>query len=377
MSGNLKHGIYIHVPFCSKKCPYCHFYVVKSEGKDERRFIDAIIREWEIKKANVDPFSVITLYLGGGTPTELSNDGLCRLISNFTSRFPNLQEVTVEANPESVTLQQMQKLYEAGANRISLGVQSLMDHDLILLKRQHHASKAIDAMNLSVAAGFTNLSIDLMYDLPHQSLASFEKTLEAIGHLPITHLSLYNLVIEEKTPFKRMEKQLKKAMPDDQLSLELYTLAKARLGALGFEQYEISAFSKPGYRSLHNSGYWESRPFIGLGPSSFSDDGKRRYQNIPHLQRYYAKVENGLDPCDFEETLAPEERFMERLLVRLRLLDPLSLPTFIADHGHPPKDLPHKLQTAINQGFLTSHHDHIALTHQGVLFYDELAAELV
>jgi oxygen-independent coproporphyrinogen-3 oxidase len=377
MNGNLKRGIYIHVPFCSKKCPYCHFYVVKSESKDEKRYIDAIIKEWESKLQGVDPSSLITLYIGGGTPTELSDDGLCRLVSYFTSRYPQLQEVTVEANPESVTLQQMQKLYQAGANRISLGVQSLVDHDLTLLKRQHRASKAIDAIACCSAAGLTNLSIDLMYDLPHQSLASFEKTLEAIGDLPITHLSLYNLVIEDKTAFKRIERQLKKTMPDDQLSLELYTLAKAKLQALGFEQYEISAFSKPGYRSLHNSGYWESRPFFGLGPSSFSDDGKRRYQNIPHLQRYYEKVENGIDPCDFDETLDPEKRFMERLLVRLRLLDPLPLSTFIADQGHPPQDLPQKLENAINQGLLTSHHDHIALTHQGVLFYDELAAKLL
>jgi oxygen-independent coproporphyrinogen-3 oxidase len=377
MSGKKGFSLYIHIPFCSKKCPYCHFFVVPTKNQDEARFVNALLLEWNLKKHLIPADEVITLYFGGGTPTELSTESLSYLIKTFKEAYPFIQEVTVEANPESVSLDKIQAIKKAGCNRISLGVQSLVEEDLILLKRQHQSKKAIDAIFICKEAGIDNISIDLMYDLPNQTLESLSRTLQVLPNLPITHLSLYNLVIEEHTPFKRIEKELLKKMPDDNLSIKLFNLTKSSLEEMGFKRYEISAFSKEGYRSKHNTGYWESRPFLGLGPSSFSDDGKTRSKNISHLMKYYEKVENHEDPKDFEECLSDLSRMKERFVVRLRLFDPIILRDFFDQHGLPDQEFLDSLEDLEKKNLIVYDKKTVLLTEKGANFFNEIASLLI
>lgn len=374
---NESFSIYIHIPFCSKKCPYCHFFVVSSKNKKESQFIEALFSEWDQKKSSIPKDSVVTLYLGGGTPTELSKESLQLILRSFRNEYPNLQEITVEANPESVTFDLIKGLKEAGCNRISLGVQSLVDDELISLNRQHHKNKAKEAIHIIHEAGIKNISIDLMYDIPGQSVESFEQTLKEIPKLPITHLSLYNLVIEDHTAFKRIEKKIQKLMPKEEESLLMLHKAIDCLENSGLKRYEISAFAKPGYTSMHNIGYWTSRPFIGLGPSAFSDDGKKRSQNVCNLQSYYQAVEKKTDPVNFFECLSDWERFKERFIVRLRLFQPIKIKDFIANHGKMDSNFLNQLKQLAQKNYLKLDDETIELTPLGADFFEEIAVCLI
>lgn len=372
-------SIYIHIPFCSKKCPYCHFFVVSSKSKEskEPRYVKALLNEWKMKKHIIPKDQVISVYFGGGTPTELSTDYLCGIIASFKNEYPNVQEVTVEANPESVDLEKIQRIKEAGCNRISLGVQSLIEEELLLLKRQHQSSKAKESVEIIKQAGIDNITIDLMYDIPGQSLRSFEKTLEEIAQLPITHLSLYNLVIEENTPFKRIEKSLTKMMPKQEDSLKMLHLAIEKLESYGLKRYEISAFAKPGFESIHNTGYWLSRPFVGLGPSAFSDSGITRYQNVCNLSAYLEKVESGIDPKDFEETLEPLARSKERFIVNLRMFKTIDLDLFQSTHVAFDETFFQNLKKLHDLDYVKLDHQTAILTAKGADFFEEVAIALI
>jgi len=372
-------SLYIHIPFCSKKCPYCHFFVVSSHDieKKEERFIQAILKEWDLKKHLIPKDRVLTLYFGGGTPTELSAKSLSFLIETFKTAYPTIQEITVEGNPESITLEKIKKIKEVGCNRMSIGVQSLCDEELLTLKRQHHRNKAKEAIFTVKAAGIENISIDLMYDIPGQTKESFIRTLNEIHSLPITHLSLYNLVIEENTPFKRIEESLKKKMPKEEDSFFMLQNAIHSLKAAGFHRYEISAFAKPGFESMHNKGYWESRPFIGLGPSAFSDDGKKRSQNVCHFQQYISSVEKGDDPVCFFETLEEEKRFIERFIIQLRLFKPICLNSFSQKQGQIPLTFTSKLKELQNLEYITFFEGLVEITPKGADFFEEIAISLL
>jgi oxygen-independent coproporphyrinogen-3 oxidase len=370
-------SLYVHIPFCSKKCPYCHFFVTSSKTKEESRFIKALLSEWKMKESSIPKEKVITLYFGGGTPTELSTENLAFLIRTFKAAYPNLKEITVEGNPESISFEKIQALKEAGCNRFSIGVQSLVDHELINLKRQHEKNKAKEAIYTVFRAGIQNITIDLMYDIPGQTKETFLQTLRAIPELPITHLSLYNLVIEEQTAFKRIEKSLKKKMPNEQDSFEMLHLAIEHLEKAGLKRYEISAFAKEGFTSLHNTGYWLSRPFVGLGPSAFSDDGSTRSQNICHMEKYYQRVESSIDPVEFKECLHPQDRFNERFIVQLRMFTPLHLPTFIKKHGNPKSDFFEALEHIEQKGWINRSNEMIILTKEGADFFEEIAVQLI
>jgi oxygen-independent coproporphyrinogen-3 oxidase len=370
-------SLYFHIPFCSKKCPYCHFFVVTQKERYVERFLNALLLEWQQKKPLISNHLVKTLYFGGGTPTELSSSELYSLISTFTSAYPEAEEITVEANPETVTIEKMQALKKAGVNRISLGVQSLVDSELIVLKRQHHSNKALESIQIIREAGIENISIDLMYDLPSQTTSSFNKTLSLLSELSIEHLSLYNLVIEDGTAFKRKEKELKTKLPKDAESIEMLNSAIHALETIGLKRYEVSAFAKPGFESKHNLGYWMARPFLGLGPSAFSYYNHSRFQNVCNLEKYFQAVESGLDPKDFFETLEENRRLRELFVVRLRVFTPLSIQAFQAEHGFLEESFIHELNCLSKEGYLDFTEGSYLLNPKGALFYDEIASRLI
>lgn len=361
--GQLVISLYFHIPFCSKKCPYCHFYVVPNKPLFHQVLTEGLKLEWETIQSHIAGKEITSVYFGGGTPA-LFPQGIAEILSRL--KLPSDCEITVEANPEECTMALLQALRSMGVNRLSLGVQSLDDRALQSIERIHSASKAKEAICMAKQAGFSNVSIDLMYDLPDQTLASFAYTLEQVAKLDIDHLSLYNLTIEPHTAFyKRPPKQ-----PEAETSLQLLEMAVAKLEAMGLTRYEISAFAKKGKQSRHNLGYWTGRPFLGLGPSAFSYWEGERFRNVANLQRYTALLREGKSPIDFREKLPFPQSTNERFAVRLRLLE-----------GAEATELSDTTLSAIEkltqQGLLQKEGPRIQLTPRGLLLYDTIATELI
>jgi len=367
-------SLYIHIPFCKRKCPYCHFYVIPDKEPLKKVFSESLPLEWEKKLPLLQGKRVVSLYFGGGTPTLFAPKGIgaiLHLIRNSSVPLAEDCEITVEANPEECAPDLLAALRFLGVNRLSLGVQSLDDRSLAILERGHGAKQAKKALRNASDAGFENLSIDLMYDLPDQTEASWRYTLDQIGDLPISHLSLYNLTIEPHTSFYKRRSML--SLPDPKASLIFLETALEALDRLGLKRYEISAFAKPGRESRHNLGYWTYRPFLGFGPSAFSFWDGERFRNAANLQRYARALKQGQSPVDFRERLPDLAAVKERLAVQLRLNEGVDL------ERYPP--LPPETVLALDrwmdEGCLVREKKTVRLTKRGMLFYDTIATDLI
>ncbi len=308
---------------------------------------------------------IVSVYLGGGTPSLLGPEK----ISEILSWMPCDGEITLEVNPDGVTLEKMEAFRAAGINRVSLGLQSLDNPLLKTLGRLHTAQKAIEAVHLTSQAGIKNISVDLMYEIPGQTLKIWQETLDQLETLPITHLSLYNLTFEPGAVFYKKQKELSPLLPSPEDSLTMLNTACSSLKKIGLERYEISAFAKPGLQSQHNTGYWTGRPFLGLGPSAFSFWEGRRQRNVCHLKKWQEMLSQGLLPRDFDEKLTPLASLHERLAVRLRMFDGAPLSEFPVD--------PALLQKLESKGWISQSPTTVCLTEQGRLFYDSVAEEIV
>ncbi len=325
----------------------------------------ALRKEWELVQTLVKDASVVSLYLGGGTPSLLGPSHIQEILSWFSTQG----EKTLEVNPDDVTAEKMRGFKEVGINRISLGLQSLDNSLLKSLGRLHTAEKGIEAVQTTFQAGIENISIDLMYDLPGQTLQSWQRTLEKLPDLPITHLSLYNLTFEPGAVFFKKQKQLSPLLPSPEESLKMLEMACMLLPTMGLERYEISAFAKPLFQSQHNTGYWIGRPFLGLGPSAFSFWKGKRFRNICHLKKWEELILQNNLPRDFEEQLPPLASLHERLAVRLRMLEGAPRAEFPVD-----KALIDRLEA---KGWIVQTPTSISLTETGRLFYDSVAAEVI
>lgn len=369
-------SLYFHIPFCKKKCPYCHFFVVKTNESLVAQYMHAVKREWELKKKYTSSFKEIaSIYFGGGTPSQLSAEHLHQLITlvkQDCKLSPDV-EITIEVNPEDATKELFQQYAAMGINRISLGVQSLHLGLLEKIGRNHSAQESLLAIQHASDAGIDNISVDLMYDLPHQKLEYFKHTIDVIEHLPVRHLSLYNLVIEPNTVFEKNKKLLTPHLPSEDDSYDMLDYAVKKLLSFGFKRYEISAFAKGDHLSIHNTGYWQGRPFIGFGPSAFSYKGGSRFQNHANLKSYFQDIDQGIDPISFSETLPFPSNIQELLAIRLRMLDGFSL----SEYPLLPPLLMKNLSDLQEDGFVQISDDHIKLTEKGANFYDTIASTLV
>ena len=317
---------------------------------------------------------ISSIYFGGGTPTLFAPDGIREILSFVNASKLKLAkdiEITIEANPEEASISLFQSLIALGVNRLSIGVQSLDDRSLNLLERTHSAKKAKESIWEAYKAGFQNISIDLMYDLPSQTETSWNYTLDQINELPIQHVSLYNLTIEPHTLFYKRQASLKQ--PDPVISLQLLHAAIAALEKMGFKRYEISAFAKGAFQSKHNRGYWTGKPFLGFGPSAFSYWEGSRFQNIANLQRYARNLKNKESPIGFSENLPFPKNWQELLAVRLRLLEETNLDNY----PNIPDESMHALDFWAKEGCLARQGNMIRLTERGTLFYDAIASDIV
>lgn len=303
-------GLYIHVPFCHAKCWYCDFYSLPN-GKMVNQWFGALLNEWQQRHKEIEE-PLTTLYIGGGTPSMLPHDTLSRLIDSF--RTQSMQEITIEVNPEDVSLEFVSLLVNKGVNRVSMGVQSLNDMELRAVGRRHTAQCAIEAAAMLHRAGITNLSLDLIFGLPGQTVESWKQSINGVLNLNPTHLSAYSLGYE---PGTRLSAQLMagkiKETPQE-ISAKMYDYLCNTMKKAGFEHYEISNFALPGKRSVHNSSYWQLTPYLGLGPSAHSYTRDSRKFNPSSLKKY---IENNGVVWETE----PEntnERLNDYIMVRLR-----------------------------------------------------------
>lgn len=372
-------SLYFHIPFCTQKCAYCHFYVLPDKDPLKQQLMQGLRLEWQRWLPLLLGKKLVSVYFGGGTPALLGPAYLAEILGWIQDAFllSSSVEITLEANPENITRPLMESYRLAGINRVSIGIQTLDNPLLQILERVHSAETALEAVLLTAEAGIGNISVDLMYDLPGQTLETWKHTLKGVRELPITHLSLYNLTIEPHTVFFKNRQILSKQIPDEDASLSMYQLAIEMLEERDLKQYEISAFSKNDHYSRHNVGYWIARPFLGLGPSAFSYWEGKRFRNIANLSRYTKALSGGESPIDFEETLAHDAHLRELLAIQLRLIQGVNLRAFQQQHGQLDAETLASIFRLEESNFLRRQGDWMGLTNHGVLFYDSVAVELI
>lgn len=323
---------------------------------------------------------IVSLYFGGGTPTKITAEEYAPLFAALYNSFLEIDpdcEITLEANPEDVSFERMKSYRALGFNRVSIGLQSLQPSELITLGRNHSAERAVEALHAVEGAGFKQISVDLMFELPGQTLTSWQQTLGSLSLLPITHLSLYNLTIEPRTLFFKHRSTLEPQRPSDEERLEMLQYAIDYLPTIGLERYEISAFARNNAYSRHNTGYWIGRPFFGIGPSAFSFFEGERFSNYAHLGRYLETVNRGSLPVDFKERLPYPQNLQELLAVELRLCEGIDLARFTQRNGPLPESFDSTCEILVERGWIEKIGSQIRLTPEGQLFYDSVAVALI
>ena len=312
-------GLYIHIPFCKSKCVYCDFYSLPNAEKEMGGYTKALCRHLTEAAPQAAAHLVDTVYFGGGTPSYLGVRRLQKILKTVRKNYhiaPDA-EVTLEANPDSIgDWRKIRALRKAGINRISLGVQSADDRELKALGRPHTYAQAVDAVGAVQRAGIHNLSLDLIYGLPGQTLALWQRTLNCAAALEPEHISCYGLKVEEGTPLWDMQEQLE--LPDDDAQADMYLWTVERLAQLGYEQYEISNFARPGFASRHNLKYWTLGEYAGFGPGAHSDLGDVRYAYVRDLDAYCQGIKGGGAILSESERIPPRERDLEYLMLGLR-----------------------------------------------------------
>ncbi|WP_054251965.1 radical SAM family heme chaperone HemW [Neofamilia massiliensis] len=316
-----KLGLYIHIPFCQQKCNYCDFNSFKSSASERSIYIDALIKEIFMQGPSYKDYLVDSIFIGGGTPSILDEREIIRISKALEDNFSIASdlEFTIELNPNSVNLEKFKAYKEAGINRLSFGGQSFNDKELKDLGRIHQASDIFTAIKLAKSIGFKNISLDLMLGIPGQSLESLKDSLKKAMSLDLKHLSVYSLILEAGTNLYDMATRTNKLnLPDETLERDMYHFTKNFLKDFGFYQYEISNFSKEGFESRHNLKYWSFEDYLGLGLSSSSKIGNKRFANVDGFSSYIKALENNLLPVKEKEVLTRQDQINEYIFMGLR-----------------------------------------------------------
>lgn len=370
-------GIYIHIPFCKSRCIYCGFYSTTLLDL-RKKYINAVCREMELRKNYIrEPFS--TIYLGGGTPSLLDEAELTKLflyINNVCDVDRNA-EITMECNPDDITPEFTNMLSRLPINRVSMGAQTFADSRLRLLHRRHNSDEVKHAVKLLREAGIKNISIDLMFGFPDESLSQWKEDISAALALNVEHISAYSLMYEEDTPLWKMLDTGKVKEIDEELSLTMFKELVCQLTDAGYEHYEISNFARPGYRSRHNSSYWHQVPYIGLGAAAHSFDLNSRQWNVADLKLYIEEINNGIIPMEREE-LDNDTTFNDIITTALRTSDGIDLNAMETRLG---KRYRNTLISAagkhLEQGLLEIRHDRLRLTSEGIFISDMVMSDLM
>lgn len=371
-------GIYIHIPFCKRRCIYCDFFsTTASEKKNE--YIKAVCKEIAERKDYLENEKINTIYFGGGTPSQLEKNDFTDIFKTIYENYcVNPQaEITIETNPDDLTEEYVRMLSTLPFNRLSMGIQTFNDDILSLLKRRHNAQQAIDAFKRCRNAGFTNISIDLMYGLPGESIETWNSDLDTAISLMPEHISAYHLIYEEGTVLYKLKEENKVSEADEELSNKLFETLISRLKESGYEHYEISNFCRPGMYSKHNSSYWTGIKYLGCGPSAHSYNGRSRQWNISSLEEYIKGINCSTDISEIEE-LDIYTRYNDFVITTIRTTCGMPLNKLKAEFGN--KLYEYCLKMAhphINQGTLEIKNDTLKLTPNGIFISDGIMSDML
>ena len=370
-------GIYLHIPFCRRACYYCNFHFSTSLGQKDA-LVDSLLQEMALQQPYLQGQQVDTVYFGGGTPSLLDDADLQRIMEKLRQLFPisGQAEITLEANPDDLQPEKLQALKAIGVNRLSIGVQSFHETDLRWMNRAHNSTQALQCIQDAQAAGFHNLSIDLIYGGPTLSDEGWAQNMQQAIALQIPHLSCYALTVEPGTALDHFIKQHKVAAVDPDKAARHFEMLVQWLAAAGYEHYEISNFALPGSRSRHNSSYWQGQAYLGLGPSAHSFNGHSRQWNVANNSSYINAIKEGKVPFELEN-LTPEMMLNEYIMTSLRTAEGCHLYLVEERFG---ADKRRQLETAgrefILAGKMVQQQDTLLLTPEGKLFADGIAAKL-
>lgn len=371
----MKLGVYIHIPFCRHKCAYCDFPSYEQLELWYDRYVDALRREIAGQGILFPEAVVDTIYVGGGTPTVLPEKLLTGVIREVCDQFRLAAdaEITVEANPGTVTGEMMAALRTAGINRISFGVQSFDDRLLARMGRIHSASQGIEAVWQARQAGIDNISIDLMVDLPGQSVADWEYSLKTAVSLGVNHISAYGLKVEEGTPFAEQFAAGLLSLPDDDEQAAMYDLTNIYLAAQGYERYEISNYARPGYQCRHNLKYWRFEPYLGIGAAAHSFISGERIANTCNVERYVKNIMQGISAVENRECLDDKIAMAEYCFLHLRMSEGICLHDFSEKFGVSFTSMYGKAVAKLaEQGLLIFAHDRVRLSSLGMKYGNQI-----
>jgi len=370
-------GIYIHIPFCRVACHYCNFHFSTSlKGKND--FLEALLKEMHLQQDYLQSEIVETIYFGGGTPSLLQTEELNRVLENIYALFKvdSAPEITLEANPDDITAEKATAWKQAGVNRLSIGVQSFFDEDLRWMNRAHAAGQAEQGIRLVQDSGIYNITIDLIYGTPTLTDEHWEHNLNKAIDLGIPHLSCYALTVEQGTALEVMIRKNKVQAADQEVQARQFIQLMQYMQDAGYDHYEISNFCKPGWRSRHNSAYWNGKKYLGLGPSAHSFNGKSRQWNIAGNALYAHALRTGQVPFE-QEVLTDRQRMNEYIMTALRTMEGIDL-TYVKNlYGEQEvQRLLRESRKYIDQHKILRHDNRLQLTMEGKLFADGIAAEL-
>jgi putative oxygen-independent coproporphyrinogen III oxidase len=370
-------GIYLHIPFCKQACFYCNFHFSTSLALKDA-MVQALLKEIRLQQNYLAGQQVSSIYFGGGTPSLLPVADLQALLQELRLLFnitPDV-EITLEANPDDLTAEKLEELKSAGINRLSIGVQSFHEEDLRWMNRAHNSQQAMQCITLAKAAGFNNITIDLIYGGPTLTDEGWQENVQQAIALQVPHLSCYALTVEAGTALDSFIKKKKMAAVDPDKAARHFELLMHWMQAAGYEHYEISNFALPGWHSRHNSSYWQGKSYLGIGPSAHSFNGSSRQWNIANNATYIKSIQQGKVPFELE-TLTPAMALNEYIMTSLRTAAGCNLQWVAETFGGPLRlQLEKASQQFLQNGWMLREADTLRLTPQGKLFADGIAAEL-
>lgn len=371
-------GIYIHIPFCAKRCLYCDFFS-STDMQFKTPYIQAIIREMELRKDYIDNEPIETIYFGGGTPSQLEKKDFEKIFDAINRIFDTsqCQEITLEANPDDMTPEYVASLQKLPFNRISMGVQSFQEKDLRFLNRRHNREQAIRAVALCKEHGISNINIDLIYGLPGQTLDEWSLNLEEAILLDVPHISAYHLIYEERTALYKLLKEGGITPVDEELSVSLFSTLINRLTKAGYLHYEISNFARPGYISQHNSSYWLGKKYIGIGAAAHSYNGSNRLWSVSSLPLYLKGIATETPAVEIEE-LDENTQYNDFIITRLRTMWGIQLQKIKELFGEEKWNyLKQQAEPYLQQDLLNLQNETLKLSKKGIFISDGIMSDLL
>lgn len=363
-------GIYIHIPFCKSRCIYCGFYSTTEQNLADR-YIGSLVEEMDERKNYLKGEPIHTIYIGGGTPSQLSANQLAILVQSLRENFEIASdlEFTIECNPDDVSLEYASLLASLGVNRVSMGAQTFSDERLRFIRRRHTSSQVAEAIDNLRRADIDNISIDLMYGFPNETMDEWQSDIDKALSLDVNHISAYGLMIEEGTPLAMIEGKGAIAAADDETYRSMYYALLDSIEAAGYEHYEVSNFARPGFRSRHNSGYWHSMYYLGLGAAAHSYDGDSRQWNVSDLRRYIRG-----DRVEEREVLSSNDKYDDMVMLRLRTSEGLDINEVDANYRN---YFLNNVRKFVNSGDIVVSGNRYSIARQSIHISDYITSELM